>query len=122
MLTGRTTGVSVASDGTEAVGESYNGVISGDGSWVVFVSDAANLVPGDTNSFREVFLHDNVSGATTRVCAGLGGVQCDQSSTTPAIDRVGSRIVFASEARNVVADDHNHATGIFVRYADPAAN
>ena len=36
---------------------------------------------------REVFLHDNLTGATTRVCAGLGGVQCDQSSTIPAASR-----------------------------------
>ncbi len=90
MLTGRTTRVSVASDGTEAVGESYNGVISGDGRWVAFVSDAANLVPGDTNSFREVFLHDNLTGAHDLESAPAWAVLSATSRAPhPAIDRVG---------------------------------
>jgi hypothetical protein len=57
--TGETTRVSVASDGTEgnsSTGDS--GSISADGRYVTFGSEATNLVPGDTNGARDVFVND----------------------------------------------------------------
>src|SRR4051812_20346772 len=47
--TGTTTRVSVASDGAPGDYESYAPRISADGRFVAFLSDATNLVPGDTN-------------------------------------------------------------------------
>ncbi|MGK7296956.1 MAG: TolB family protein [Candidatus Wenzhouxiangella sp. M2_3B_020] len=54
----RTTGETIRVSGPatgESDGHSYNPVISGDGGWIAFESDATNLVPGDTNAARDVF-------------------------------------------------------------------
>lgn len=58
VVTGTTTRASVASDGTQSDLGSFDPSISGDGSLVAFVSDATNLVSGDTNGLADVFLHD----------------------------------------------------------------
>jgi Tol biopolymer transport system component len=55
--TGVTTRVSIASDGTQANGLSSPPSISADGRYVAFMSGATNLVSGDTNNARDVFVH-----------------------------------------------------------------
>ena len=62
--TGVTTRVSVG-DGGQANGASSNARISADGRYVVFTSQATNLVPGDTNGVSDVFLRDLAAGTTT---------------------------------------------------------
>jgi hypothetical protein len=54
--TGRTIRVSLTSDGTEADGDSFVAGISADGRIVAFTSLADNLVRGDTNGRRDVFV------------------------------------------------------------------
>jgi Tol biopolymer transport system component len=56
LWTGRTIRVSLTSDGTEADGDSFVSGISGDGRVVTFTSLADNLVRGDTNGTRDVFV------------------------------------------------------------------
>jgi Tol biopolymer transport system component len=53
--------VSVDDNGTQGNGESYFPSISADGSRVAFVSEASNLVSGDTNNATDIFLYDNNS-------------------------------------------------------------
>lgn len=118
LATGRTVRVSVASDGTPAAGESYGASMSGNGRYVAFVSTAPNLVAGRTTQAREVYVHDMTTGVTTRVCEGRQGADCDKLSTGASIDADGGRIAFASEATNLVPDDHNPDPDIFVRIAD----
>jgi Tol biopolymer transport system component len=73
---GSTTRVSVSSAGAEGNGESEVPSISADGRYVGFESTAANLVPGDTNGYYDVFVHDRAclsittSPASQTVCAG----------------------------------------------------
>lgn len=58
----RTTGQTVRiseSSAIESDGHSYNPVISGDGAWIAFESDATNLVAGDTNGARDIFRAPN---------------------------------------------------------------
>ena len=55
--TGTTTRANVASDGTQANSGAVRPSISGDGRFVSFDSTASNLVPGDTNGFIDVFVH-----------------------------------------------------------------
>ncbi|MGD2060810.1 MAG: S-layer homology domain-containing protein, partial [Acidimicrobiia bacterium] len=60
--------VSVSSNGTLGDGGSGESVdISADGRYVLFQSNAANLVPGDTNSSPDIFVHDRQTGDTSRV-------------------------------------------------------
>ena len=72
-VTGSTTRVSVATDGTQAPGGSFGASISADGRYVAFTSD--KLVAGDTNATPDVFVHDRVTGATTRDRVATDGTQ-----------------------------------------------
>jgi hypothetical protein len=56
LWTGRTLRVSLTAGGTEANGDSFVSGISADGRVVAFTSLADNLVPGDTNGYRDVFV------------------------------------------------------------------
>ena len=52
----RTYLVSVSSAGVQGNSDSLTPAISGDGRYVVFNSDASNLVTGDTNDYEDVFV------------------------------------------------------------------
>ena len=54
-----TTRVSVASDGTQSNGNSILSDISADGRYVVYPSEATNLVSNDTNGKKDIFWHGN---------------------------------------------------------------
>ena len=56
LLTGATARASVSADGEEADAASFVSGISADGSRVAFTSLADNLVVGDTNGRRDVFV------------------------------------------------------------------
>jgi len=58
---GTTTRVSVSSGGVQGNEESAYLSISADGRFVAFLSDATNLVPGDTNGQQDVFARDRVA-------------------------------------------------------------
>ena len=62
-----TSRVSVSSAGVQADGPSFNPQVSSDGNIVVFESDATNLVTGDSNNRRDIFIHNITTGVTTRV-------------------------------------------------------
>ncbi|PKN65255.1 MAG: hypothetical protein CVU57_11495, partial [Deltaproteobacteria bacterium HGW-Deltaproteobacteria-15] len=71
--TGATSRVSVSSDGSEGNSYSLFPVISADGRYVAFASNAGNLVPGDTNGIYDIFVHDRQTGATSRVSVSSDG-------------------------------------------------
>jgi len=100
-----TTLVSVASGGTPANSFSNSAEISGDGSVVVFISDASNLVPGDSNGFRDVFMRKLTTGETVRISQAPDGTGGNGNSFSPSISADGSKIVYFSEATNLVPGD-----------------
>jgi Tol biopolymer transport system component len=115
-LTGVTRRVSVGRDGRQADLESRCAAISADGRYVVFTSEATNLVPGDTNGFPDAFVRDLVRGTTRRVSVGVGGSQAESGgSGWCAISADGHVIGFGSGATNLVPDDTNGVTDVFVR-------
>jgi Tol biopolymer transport system component len=134
----RTTRVSVDSQGKEANSNSYLPSISGGGRYVSFTSRASNLVPGDTNSAPDVFVHDLRTGATVRVSVSSSGDQADgcalslpipstlpvappcllrSSSGDPSstISANGRYVVFDELAANLVSGDTNGTWDVFVR-------
>ena len=124
--TGATKRVSVTSDGGEAHGASLSPVISASGRFVVFESDASDLVSGDTNGVRDVFLHDRDAdgngvydepgGVTTEmVSRSAGGAPGRGMSTGGTISPDGRFVAFASDAPNLVYADSNERRDIFVR-------
>jgi Tol biopolymer transport system component len=114
-LNGTTERVSVDSGGAEGNAGSYGPSISADGRYVAYASDATNLVPGDTNGFTDVFVHDRQSGTTARVSVDSGGAQGNKFSDWPSISADGRYVAFESDASNLVPGDTNGVSDVFVR-------
>ncbi|HEV8111507.1 MAG TPA: hypothetical protein VGR31_01900 [Planctomycetota bacterium] len=112
--TGVTERVSVDSGGIQGNGDSSYPSISGDGRYVAFSSAASNLVPGDTNSAYDVFVHDRQLGTTERASVDSGGAQGNFASTNPVLSTDGSCVAFLSVANNLVAGDSNGHEDVFV--------
>jgi hypothetical protein len=108
-----TTRVSVSSSGLQANKDSISPGLSGDGNLVVFASDATNLVSGDTNGVMDVFLHDRLTGTTSRVSIGLTG-EANGASYDPMISKSGRFVAFTSEANNLVTADLNSTKDLFL--------
>ena len=114
---GTTVRVSVATGGTEGVGGfSLTPSVSGDGRVVAWFSGMTNLVAGDTNGLQDVFLHERETGITSRISVASDGSQTTTgSSSAPAVNADGRYVVFQSDSTNLVTDDTNAATDIFLR-------
>jgi Tol biopolymer transport system component len=107
--------ISVRSDGTEGNASSTQPWISADGRFVAFVSNATNLVSGDTNGFVDVFVHDRLQHTTERVSVSSTGGQTDDMSWPASISADGRFVSFWSHARNLVPGDTNFFQDSFVR-------
>ncbi|HEY8383648.1 MAG TPA: hypothetical protein VIL09_16015 [Microvirga sp.] len=107
------TRISTALDGTEGNRDSYNAKVSPDGRFVVFESEANNLVAGDTNDSQDIFLKDLQTGAITRVSTAADGTQGNNNSYDAAVSADGRYVVFESEASNLVAGDTNNRQDVF---------
>lgn len=88
---------------------------SADGRYIAYASDADNIVPGDTNGFRDVFVRDLASSASVLVSAAPNGVSGNGISSEPAMSGDGRYVAFTSSTTNLVAGDMNQAMDIFVR-------
>jgi len=99
-----TTRVSTAPGGGQPDGASHDPRMSGDGRWIVFESEATNLVPGDTNGVTDVFLFDRVSGAISRISVVSGGGQADVPSFAPDVSNDGNIIAFVSASSQLSTD------------------
>jgi hypothetical protein len=129
--TGQTTRVSVATGGTQANGPSDWPNISRNGRYVTFTSDATNLVATDTNNASDIFVHDRVTGTTTRVSVSTAGTQGGPGlhSLKSRINEDGTIVAFLSAAALTDEPDpfvclvstcdrayvHDRATGATVR-------
>ena len=112
--TGATTRVSIATDGTQGDGVAYLGGISADGRVIAFSSFATNIVLGDTNAQRDVFVHDRITAETSRVSIATGGTQADSSSSISSLSSDGRFVVFLSYASNLAPFDANGTDDVFV--------
>lgn len=96
--------------------------VSGDGRFVAFASDASNLVPGDANGFRDVFLRDTLLNTTVRISvehptdpdATADGSNANGPSDNPAISADGRFVAFDSAAPDLVPADGNGLADVFV--------
>jgi Tol biopolymer transport system component len=110
-----TSRVSVNSHGHQANSSSFDPAISADGSFVVFVSSASNLVRGDTNGTVDVFVRNRHAGTTTRVNVRSDGHQANRPSSAPSISATGRYVAYRSGGSNLVAGDTNHRADVFLR-------
>src|SRR5215472_2371541 len=113
--------VSLANDGAQPNSSSSQGKVSADGRYVVFVSDATNLVIGDISPFPKVFLRDTCpygtlgcTPSTTRLSVALDGTQANNLSGAPMLNRDSHFVVFSSSADNLAPGDTNQVSDVFV--------
>ena len=114
LATGAVVRASIASDGAQANAGSGNASISADGRYVAFESFASNLVAGDANGQKDIFVKDLLTGTVTRVSSDSGGTQSNDFSYNPALSPDGGRVAFGSSASNLVTGDTNGQQDVFV--------
>lgn len=114
LNTGVTEWISSTHLGGEPDGHCNRPSVSADGRWVVFQSGATNLVPGDTNGVIDVFLHDRVTGTTSRINQRWDGSETVRECVSPRISADGSTISFQSSDTMLVPDDTNGVGDVFV--------
>jgi Tol biopolymer transport system component len=118
LRTGAVTLVSAGAGGNPGDDSSYAPSVSDNGRYVVFESNASNLVPGDTNGTSDIFLRDLRTGALSLVSADRNGEEGDSNSGGADVTDAGA-VVFGSGATNLVPGDTNGTFDIFLRPADP---
>lgn len=96
-------------------GASFVPAISSNGRFVVFMSNAANLVLEDDGSANDIFVRDMDAFATTIVSVHTSGAQAGNGCNFPAISGDGNWIVWQSPSPSLINGDANGVEDIFVR-------
>lgn len=112
--------LSVNSEGGQANAGSDHAYINDTGRYVTFYSDASNLVFGDTNGSADIFVRDRQFNITTRVSVRTNGNQANgPANRFSGMNAGGGIIVYESYASNIVADDTNNSSDVFVARGGP---
>ena len=117
--TGATEIVSVSSDGIQANHQSYVSSISENGRYVAFTTHSSNLVFNDTtagNRGRDIYVRDRLLGITERVNLSSNGEEANDISrpVSSQLSADGRFVTFTSRASNLIKNDNNSHTEIFV--------
>lgn len=107
--------VSTGDLGAQGNADSAQPDISSDGRYVVFDSRADNMIFGDMNHFDDVFVRDRQAATPTRASVSSADVEGAAGSLDSSISADGRYVTFYSDAPNLVADDTNGSSDIFVR-------
>lgn len=97
-VTGQTKRVSVSEKGVQGNAMALNPVISGDGRYIAFDSDADNLVPDDVNGYGDVFVYDRKTGQIELASIAADGRQANSHSFSATISYGGRYVAFTSWA------------------------
>ena len=97
--------------------DSFQAIVSGDGSTVIFFSYATNLVAGATNGMGDVFAFNLATRTMKLVSAAPGGVAGSGASYGPSVSADGRYVAFQSDSTNLVAttDVNGMFADVFVR-------
>jgi Tol biopolymer transport system component len=117
-LTRVTTRVSVNSRGEQGNGGSSGTALSADHRFVAFYSAANNLVSGDTNGFTDVFVHDVLTGETSRVDVSSSGEEANDSPGLYGgglgLSSDGRFVCFSTRATNLSSEPTGRVDKAFV--------
>ncbi|MGB5279056.1 MAG: Ig-like domain-containing protein [Gammaproteobacteria bacterium] len=112
--------VSVNTNGEQGNGLSTNASVSDDGRFIVFESQASNLIAGGTTLF-DIYrrdrqdLEDLFDGETLLVSTPDGSTSGDGVSVNASISSDGTYVAFQSAARNLASETQPGFVDIFVR-------
>ncbi|MGH9370310.1 MAG: hypothetical protein ACRD15_02130, partial [Vicinamibacterales bacterium] len=103
-------------------GSSMSAVISRDGRFVAFVSQATNLVADDRNRSTDVFLFDRSTGSIALVSRNMAGRPANGASGNPSVSSDSRLVAFQSDASDLtcadgcrsLAEDINLVTDVFL--------
>jgi Tol biopolymer transport system component len=124
FLRDRATGIvelmSVDSNGIQGDAGGEFPSITADGRFVAFGSFSTNLVPNDTNSKEDLFVHDRLTGMTTRWNVRPDGSQSDWTglyfaASFPGFSGDGRFLSFTAWSDDLVGGDTNGVRDVFVR-------
>lgn len=111
--------ISIAVSGKAGNAPSSGPIANTDGNFIAFYSDATDLVRGDDNQARDVFLRDRAAGTTEIISVNSAGEQANRPShaqgDAPGLNGDGNFVAFYSDATNLVPDDNNAHTDVFMR-------
>lgn len=117
-VAGSTTRVTRGFNGAEPIGNSYSSFmeLSGDGRFLLFHSEATNLVPDDTNGRTDVFLYDRDLGSIERVSLTLAGQQSPSHATIGGMSSDGTKIAYryTSAANQEIVVYYDRTLGVRV--------
>ena len=95
---------------------------SPDGTKVVYGSTQSNLVAGDTNGEGDLFVRDLVTNTVQQITVTKTGVEAvtdklngHLTGVYPVFSPDGTKVLFRSDAANLVAGDNNNAADIFIK-------
>jgi len=111
---GTTERVNLGPLGAQAHGDSYPTSVSAGGRYVLFSSLASDLVPGDTNNERDIFVRDRQAGTTTRISVDSAGLPSNGDSHAGYLSADGRFATFVSVATNLVPGDSNGVQDVFL--------
>lgn len=120
-----------SNEGHSGNGASYVPVISSNGRFVAFYSEASDLVPNDNNESGDFFVHDINAKRTTRVSVSSSGGEAIAGSSVripnqpnrhwgeapgwrSSISADGRYVAFSSMAPNLVTNDTNLSSDVFL--------
>lgn len=115
LKTGSTQRVSLGGAGNEGNGGSSVLALSNNGRFVTFLSEASNLVAGDTNGVADIFVRDLKKAQTQRIFVNSADEQGYPANDSFSISTNGRFVAFVSRASNLVDGDTNGVIDVFVR-------
>ncbi|WP_082730402.1 beta strand repeat-containing protein, partial [Sphingomonas sp. CCH10-B3] len=129
LTTGSLTLVSSSAAGVQSNGTSLGGILSPDGTRVAFISNATNLVAGDTNGQYDLFVKTLATGAIQRISTATDGTQGNGgfgtlgqfSSNFITWSPDSSTVYYTSDSTNLVAGDTNAQADVFATFLGAGA-
>jgi WD40-like Beta Propeller Repeat len=103
-------------------GDAYSPAISADGRYVAFAAAAADPSTNAGTGLHKIYLRDTCEGApagcepkTILVSRAWHGGEPNAESRSPAISADGRYVAFASDASDVIENDANGVSDVFLR-------
>jgi uncharacterized repeat protein (TIGR01451 family) len=94
--------------------------LSADGIKVAFESSATNLDPGDTDTIRDVYVKDLVTGDITLASTSDAGIKANGRNLNVSLSDEGTMVAFTSNATNLEPADTDTISDVYAKELGPA--